>query len=114
MKKILILTLLLSILYGCSNSAPKCDSNQVIETVKEIGMREIAKGLGNDKIEELKKFKLNVHTIRTSETDTNTGTHSCKANVTLFYDKKKGKDYPIVYTVEKAEKGQFYVEVFGF
>lgn len=115
MKKLFALSILLIAILttGCNKMAPKCDNGKVIDTVKKISHDELIRQLQvlGKEVDE-KKLKLSIDTIRTSETDKDTGSHSCKANLNIMVDNNK-QSYPITYTVEKAEKGQFYVEVYG-
>lgn len=115
MKKLFALSILLIAILttGCNKMAPKCDNGSVIDTVKKISHDELIRQLQvlGKEVDE-KKLKLSIDAIRTSETDKDTGSHSCKANLNIMVDNNK-KAYPITYTVEKAEKGQFYVEVYG-
>ena len=115
MKKLFVLSILLIaiITTGCNKMAPKCDNSHVIDTVKQISQDEIIRQLQvlGKKVDK-NQFKLSIDTIRTAETDKDTGSHSCKANLNIMVDNNK-EAYPITYTVEKAEKGQFYVEVYG-
>ena len=115
MKKLFVLSILLTavITTGCNKMAPKCDNGSVIDTVKQISQGEIIRQLQvlGKKVDK-NQLKLSIDTIRTAETDKDTGSNSCKANLNVTVDNNK-KAFPITYTVEKAEKGQFYVEVYG-
>ncbi len=115
MKKILILSLLTTIIIisGCNKMAPGCDNSEVIKTVIDLSSSELQRQLNVlGKQVDTKKLKLDIDTIRTAETNKDTGSHSCKANLNIKYENNQ-QQYPITYTVEKAEKGQFYVEVYG-
>lgn len=115
MKKLFVLSILLTaiITTGCNKMAPKCDNGSVIDTVKQISQNEIIRQLQvlGKKVDK-NQLKLSIDTIRTTETDKDTGSNSCKANLNVTVDNNK-KAFPITYTIEKAEKGQFYVEVYG-
>lgn len=115
MKKLFILSILLMTVLttACTRMAPKCDSSDVINTVKELSNDEMLRQLKvlGKKIDK-NQLKLSIDTIRTAETDKDTGSHACKANLNIMYNNEK-QTVPITYTVENAEKGQFYVEVYG-
>lgn len=115
MKKLFVLSILLTavITTGCNKMAPKCDNGSVIDTVKQISQNEIIRQLQvlGKKVDK-NQLKLSIDTIRTTGTDKDTGSNSCKANLNVTVDNNK-KAFPITYTIEKAEKGQFYVEVYG-
>lgn len=115
MKKLFVLSILLTavITTGCSKMAPSCDNSEVIKTVIDLSSNELQRQLNVlGKQVDTKKLKLDIDTIRTAETNKDTGSHSCKANLNIKYENNQ-QQYPITYTVEKAEKGQFYVEVYG-
>ena len=115
MKKLFVLSILLTavITTGCNKMAAGCDNSEVIKTVIDLSSSELQRQLNVlGKQVDTKKFKLDIDTIRTAETNKDTGSHSCKANLNIKYENNQ-QQYPITYTVEKAEKGQFYVEVYG-
>ncbi|MDY5049897.1 MAG: hypothetical protein SPF17_00585 [Candidatus Mucispirillum faecigallinarum] len=115
MKKLFVLSILLTavITTGCNKMAPGCDNSEVIKTVIDISSSELQRQLNAlGKQVDTKKLKFDIDTIRTAETNKDTGSHSCKANLNIKFENNQ-QQYPITYTVEKAEKGQFYVEVYG-
>ncbi|MDO8444622.1 MAG: hypothetical protein Q7T53_00715 [Deltaproteobacteria bacterium] len=104
------IALMVGILGGCSNAAPKCGDQQTVDTVIEIAGKEIAKQVGQ---EASSQITLSVNAIRTTDFNKKTGAQSCAAQLVM---KGPNGEVPIdiTYTSEKTDKsGEVYVSVFG-
>lgn len=90
---------------------PKCGSSDVTTLVTQIADREMTKQLG---VKAAKMFTYKVQTIRTTNTDENTGAHECASDLKIINNNGKSNSIPITYTVEKTDDGKnIYVNVFG-
>ncbi|PVZ69647.1 hypothetical protein [Pelagibaculum spongiae] len=112
-KSIIISTILIGLAVGgCSQSTPKCGSDDATDLVKEISGREMAAQLGS---EAAKLISYSVNAIRTTHEDNATGSYDCAAQLGITASNTGiTNEIPITYTVERTDDGeQFFVNVFG-
>jgi hypothetical protein len=97
-------------LTACGGSVPGCNSDSAIQLVKQISAEELERRLGSQLAAE---FRFEVHAVRTTSTDDQTGAHGCAAELHMYGNDGSNK-LPIEYTVENTDDGeQIYVNVYG-
>ena len=97
------------ILAGCSSSVPKCSDDETKGVVLEIVTEEMTNQIG---AELSGKLKYALSAIRTTKSNEQTGAHECAAELNII-GPSETKPFPITYTVENTDDGNFYVNVFG-
>lgn len=108
---VLAIILLITITFIPLLGVPKCGSSDVTGLVTQIADQEMTKQLGEMAA---KTFTYNVKTIRTTDSNDETGAHECAANLEIIGKNGKSNSIPITYTVENTDDGEnIYVNVFG-
>lgn len=115
MRSLGILTILGSVLFaGCSSEVPACNDSETKDLVLEIINDEV---IGKFGVELANITDLSLESVRTTDTNDKTGSHSCAADLRIkqnSYLRKQNNTVPITYTVESANDGEeFYVTVYG-
>lgn len=112
--KILIIPFFLSALAitGCTQSVPKCSADETTSLVKQITKDEMLKQYGTEATEQ---FSYTLSSIRTTNTNEQTGAHECAAEIDIASSNTGSTiNGAITYTVEMTDDGEnFYVNVFG-
>lgn len=111
--KLLIMTsLVVFILAGCSNSVPECGDEETTDLVISIADEEMTRQVGEELAE---LFTYSVESIRTTDVNDKTGAYKCAADLEITNDNTgEANEIPIEYTVESTDDGEeFYVNVFG-
>ena len=95
---------------ACGGGVPGCSSDETKELVIQIADDEMKRQLGQEMGGQI---SYSVSAIRTRETNTETGSHTCAAELQVKGPRGSSK-IPIEYTVETTDSGEeFYVEVYG-
>lgn len=112
MKKLLAIslsTLTLS-LAGCGGGVPACNDSETKDLVMEIAHDELVRQTGQAVADGV---NLDVLAVRTQNTNEQTGSHECAAELSMT-GKGGTNKISITYTVEGTDDGDsFYVNVFG-
>ena len=95
-----ILTSVLVVAGGCSNSAPKCSDQKTIDLVYEITKQELSKTMPKEVIDTT-RFSLNA--TRTTAIDEKTGAQNCAAQL-MIKGPKGEAPVDITYKSEKTDK----------
>ncbi|ELI8044525.1 hypothetical protein RSG19_001573 [Yersinia enterocolitica] len=111
-----------SLLVGCGDSAPKCNSDDAKSLVVDISQNQIKKQfdqLRNSQMsgmvpKDADNIKLDVINVRTIKHDSSLDAYSCSADLKMTLPEKTN-ELPITYNIQKtdANDGQFYINVFG-
>lgn len=120
--KLSLLCISTSLLVGCGDSTPKCNSDDAKSLVVDISQKQIKKQfdqLRNSQMsgmvpKDADNIKLNVINVRTIKHDSSLDTYTCSADLKMSLPEKKN-EIPITYNIQKTDdkKGQFYINVFG-
>jgi len=109
-KKIVGTIIVLGVVSGCSNSAPKCSDEKTINLVKQIAKEKLVASFGE---KSANMIELSIGAIRTTDSNEKTGTQQCAAQLTM---KGEGgsKSADFTYKVEKTDDGEeFFVTAYG-
>ena len=111
-----------SLLVGCGDSTPKCNSDDAISLVVDISKKQIKKQfdqLRNSQMsgmvpKDADNIKLDVINVRTIKHDSSLDAYSCSADLKMTLPEKTN-ELPIKYNIQKTDdsNGQFYINVFG-
>jgi len=111
-----------SLLVGCGDSTPKCNSNDAKSLVIDISQKQIKKQfdqLRNSQMaamvpKDADNIKLDVINVRTVMHDSSLDTYTCSADLKMTLPEKT-TELPITYNIQKTDdrNGQFYINVFG-
>ncbi|KMK82606.1 hypothetical protein [Pectobacterium brasiliense] len=123
-----LLFLSASLLAGCGESTPKCNSDDAKNLVVDIAQKQIKKQfdqLRNSQMSEMvpkntDSLMLKVINIRTLKHDSSLDIYQCAASLQMTMMDEKSKlpnttELPITYNIQKTDdsNGQFYINVFG-
>jgi len=95
---------LMAFLSACSNAAPLCSDEKTVNLVKEIALTKIP--IEKDKV------VLTLESIRTTDTNKQTGKQSCAGDL-IVKTPDAGFKFPLTYTSEVTDKKEHYVTVWG-
>jgi hypothetical protein len=113
-KKILLTMTVLMVFNGCSSSIPSCSDSETTDLVLQIAKQELQKYLKVVTITSHTPEFTGINKIMTTNTDEKTGFHECKAELEKSFNGSEMKlPIPITYKVEKTDKGEIYVTVYG-
>ncbi|EMA9490383.1 TPA: hypothetical protein U5E00_004330 [Yersinia enterocolitica] len=111
-----------SLLVGCGDSTPKCNSDDAKSLVVDISKKQIKKQfdqLRNSQMsgmvpKDADNIKLDVINVRTVMHDSSLDTYTCSADLKMTLP-EKANELPITYNIQKTDdsNGQFYINVFG-
>ncbi|CNB47448.1 Uncharacterised protein [Yersinia frederiksenii] len=111
-----------SLLVGCGDSTPKCNSDDAKSLVVDISQKQIKKQfdqLRNSQMsgmvpKDADNIKLDVINVRTVMHDSSLDTYTCSADLKMTLP-EKANELPITYNIQKTDdsNGQFYINVFG-
>ncbi|CNL36479.1 Uncharacterised protein [Yersinia enterocolitica] len=120
--KLALLFIASSLLVGCGDSTPKCNSDDAKSLVVDISQKQINKQfdqLRNSQMSEMvpknaDNIRLDVINVRTIKHDSSLDTYSCSADLKMTLPEKTN-ELPITYNIQKTDgnNGQFYINVFG-
>ncbi|AJJ06002.1 hypothetical protein ACQPT2_09870 [Erwinia amylovora] len=120
--KLALLCISASLLVGCGDSTPKCNSDDAKSLVVDISQKQIKKQfdqLRNSQMagmvpKDADNIQLAVINVRTIKHDSSLDAYSCSANLKMTLPDKT-TELPITYNVQKTDdtNGQFYINVFG-
>ncbi|EKN6183415.1 TPA: hypothetical protein ACPZHS_000422 [Yersinia enterocolitica] len=120
--KLALLCISASLLVGCGDSTPKCNSDDAKNLVVDISQKQIKKQfdqLRNSQMAEMvpkdaDNIRLDVINVRTIKHDSSLDTYSCSADLKMTLPEKTN-ELPIKYNIQKTDgnNGQFYINVFG-
>jgi len=117
-----------SMLIGCGDNTPKCNSDDAKKLVIDIAQKQINKQFDQLRNSQLAgmvpkhtdSLMLKVINIRTVKHDSSVDVYQCSANLqmTMLDDESKlpkTNEIPITYNIQKTDdsNGQFYINVFG-
>ncbi|WP_338493589.1 hypothetical protein VRB23_04790 [Erwinia aphidicola] len=119
---IALLFIAASLLVGCGDSTPECNSNDAKSLVVDISQNQIKKQfdqLRNSQMagmvpKDADNIKLAVINVRTIKHDSSLDAYSCSADLKMTLPETTN-DLPITYNIQKTDdnNGQFYINVFG-
>jgi hypothetical protein len=111
-----------SLLVGCGDNTPKCNSDDAKSLVVDISQKQIKKQfdqLRNSQMSEMvpkdaDNIRLEVINVRTIKYDSSLDAYSCSADLKMTLPEKKN-ELPITYNIQKTDdnNGQYYINVFG-
>lgn len=111
-----------SLLVGCGDSTPKCNSDDAKSLVVDISKKQIKKQfdqLRNSQMSEMvpkdaDNIRLDVINVRTIKHDSSLDTYTCSADLKMTLTEKTN-EIPITYNIQKTDdkNGRFYINVFG-
>ncbi|QHB31949.1 hypothetical protein F0T03_07105 [Yersinia canariae] len=120
--KLALLFIFASLLVGCGDSTPKCNSSDAKNLVVDISQKQIKKQfdqLRNSQLSEMvpkdaDNIQLSVINVRTVKHDSSLDTYTCSADLKMILPEKT-TDLPITYNIQRTDdnNGQFYINVFG-
>ncbi|MGX1958520.1 hypothetical protein [Serratia proteamaculans] len=120
--KLVLLTICASLLTGCGDNTPKCNSDDAKSLVVDISQKQIKKQfdqISNSQMagmvpKDADNIQLAVINIRTIKHDSSLDAYSCSADLKMTLPDKT-TELPITYNVQKSDdsNGQFYINVFG-
>lgn len=125
---IALLFIAASLLIGCGDSTPECNSDDAKSLVVDISQKQIKKQFDQLRNSQLAgmmpkhtdSLMLKVINIRTVKHDSSVDVYQCSANLqmTMLDDESKlpkTNEIPITYNIQKTDdsNGQFYINVFG-
>jgi len=119
---IALLFIAASLLVGCGDSMPECNSDDAKSLVVDISQKQIKKQfdqLRNSQMagmvpKDADNIKLAVINVRTIKHDSSLDAYSCSADLRMTLPEKTN-ELPITYNIQKTDdiNGQFYINVFG-
>lgn len=119
---IALLFIAASLLVGCGDSTPECNSDDAKSLVVDISQKQINKQfdqLRNSQMagmvpKDADNIKLAVINVRTIKHDSSLDAYSCSADLRMTLPEKIN-ELPIAYNIQKTDdiNGQFYINVFG-
>ncbi|MFZ4215062.1 hypothetical protein ACOZB2_27120 [Pantoea endophytica] len=119
---IALLFIAASLLVGCGDSTPECNSNDAKSLVVDISQKQIKKQfdqLRNSQMagmvpKDADNIKLAVINVRTIKHDSSLDAYSCSADLKMTLPEMTN-ELPITYNIQKTDDndGQFYINVFG-
>lgn len=111
-----------SLLVGCGDSTPKCNSDDAKSLVIDISQKQIKKQfdqLRNSQMagmvpKDADNIQLAIINVRTIKHDSSLDIYSCSADLKMTLPEKTN-EVPITYNIQKTDdsNGQFYINVFG-
>jgi len=120
--KLVLLTISASLLIGCGDNTPKCNSDDAKSLVVDISKKQIKKQFDQIRNSQMAgmvpkdadNIQLAVINVRTIKHDSSLDAYSCSANLKMTLPDKT-TELPITYNVQKSDdsNGQFYINVFG-
>lgn len=120
--KLVLLTICASLLTGCGDNTPKCNSDDAKSLVVDISQKQIKKQFDQIRNSQMAgmvpkdadNIQLAVINIRTIKHDSSLDAYSCSADLKMTLPDKT-TELPITYNVQKSDdsNGQFYINVFG-
>lgn len=120
--KLALLFISASLLAGCEDSTPKCNSDDAKNLVIDISQKQIKKQfdqLRNSQMagmvpRDADNIQLEIINIRTIKHDSSLEAYSCSADLKMTLPEKINQ-LPITYNIQKTDdsNGQFYISVFG-
>lgn len=120
--KLALLCISASLLVGCGDSTPKCNSDDAKNLVVDISQKQIKKQfdqLRNSQMAEMvpkdaDNIRLDVINVRTIKHDSSLDTYSCSADLKMTLPEKTN-ELPIKYNIQETDgnNGKFYINVFG-
>lgn len=117
-----------SLLAGCGDSTPKCNSDDAKNLVVDISQKQIKKQfyqLRNSQMAGMvpgntDSLMLKVINVRIVSHNSSVDTYQCAANLQMTMTDEQSKlpnttEIPITYNIQKTDdnNGQFYINVFG-
>lgn len=119
---IALLFIAASLLVGCGDSTPECNSDDAKSLVVDISQKQIKKQfdqLRNSQMagmvpKDADNIKLAVINVRTIKHDSSLDAYSCSADLKMTLPETTN-ELPITYNIQKTDDndGQFYINVFG-
>lgn len=119
---IALLFIAASLLVGCGDSTPECNSDDAKSLVVNISQKQIKKQfdqLRNSQMagmvpKDADNIKLAVINVRTIKHDSSLDAYSCSADLKMTLPETTN-ELPITYNIQKTDDndGQFYINVFG-
>ncbi|MFP1944406.1 hypothetical protein [Lonsdalea quercina] len=120
--KLVLLTISASLLTGCGDNTPKCNSDDAKSLVVDISKKQIKKQFDQIRNSQMAgmvpkdadNIQLAVINVRTIKHDSLLDAYSCSADLKMTLPDKTTK-LPITYNIQKSDdsNGQFYINVFG-
>lgn len=120
--KLALLCISASLLVGCGDSTPKCNSDDAKNLVVDISQKQIKKQFDQLRKSQMAEMvpkdadniRLDVINVRTIKHDSSLDTYSCSADLKMTLPEKTN-ELPIKYNIKKTDgnNGQFYINVFG-
>ena len=110
MKMNILLSLIAaSLIVGCGNKTPKCNSDEAKNLVVDIARKTIEKRMTLDK-----GVRIYVENVRTVSHESGLDVYQCAADLTFAKPNMKDS-LSITYRIQKTDdgKGQFYINVYG-
>ncbi|MGP2502779.1 hypothetical protein OH655_07915 [Pantoea dispersa] len=98
-----------SLMAGCGDKTPKCNSDDAKNLVVDIARKTIEKRMTLDK-----DVRIYVENVRTVSHESGLDVYQCAADLTFAKPNMKDS-LPITYRIQKTEDGkrQFYINVYG-
>lgn len=117
-----------SLMVGCGDNTPECNSDDAKRLVVNIAQKQIKKQfeqLRNSQMEGMvpgntDSLMLKIINVRTLDHNSSLDTYQCAASLQMTLTDEQSKlpnttELPITYKIQKADdnNGQFYINVFG-
>ncbi|MGC0836969.1 hypothetical protein [Pantoea agglomerans] len=120
--KLTLLFISASLLVGCGDNTPKCNSDDAKRLVVNISEKQIKRQfdqLRNSQMagmvpQDADNIQLAVINVRTVKHDSSLDAYSCSADLKMTLPEKTN-ELPITYNIQRTDDsdGQFYINVFG-
>lgn len=120
--KLTLLFISASLLVGCGDNTPKCNSDDAKRLVVNISEKQIKRQfdqLRNSQMagmvpQDADNIQLAVINVRTIKHDSSLDAYSCSADLKMTLPEKTN-ELPITYNIQRTDDsdGQFYINVFG-
>lgn len=120
--KLTLLFISASLLVGCGDNTPKCNSDDAKRLVVNISEKQIKRQfdqLRNSQMagmvpQDADNIQLAVINVRTVKHDSSLDAYSCSADFKMTLPEKTN-ELPITYNIQRTDDsdGQFYINVFG-
>jgi uncharacterized protein YcfL len=111
-----------SLLVGCGDSTPKCNSDDAKKLVTDISQKQLIKQLEQIRNSQVSGFlsndaesiQLGLMNVITIKHDSSLDAYTCSADLKMTLP-GKSTQIPITYNIQKtdANDGQFYINAFG-
>ncbi|EPD8598427.1 hypothetical protein ACSE7Y_002922 [Yersinia enterocolitica] len=120
--KLALLFISASLLVGCEDNTPKCNSDDAKNLVVDISQKQIKKQfdqLRNSQMagmvpKDADNIQLEIINVRTIKHDSSLDAYSCSADLKMTLPEKINQ-LPVTYNIQKTDgdNGKFYINLFG-